>query len=147
MHGSAPFRHWGISTFIAALKHDRIDAPWVLDGPVNGDAFWIHVETQLVPTLNRGDIVIMDNQGSHKTEAGRAVVRGTGPSSFPSALQPRSQPDQAGVRQGQALPEEGLAAKSGRPLEDRRLHPEKVHTRRMLERDLTNSGYQVGQTK
>ena len=89
VHGSAPFGHWGTSTFIAALKHDRTDAPWVLDRPVNGDVFRAYVETQLVPTLNRGDIVIMDNPGSHKTEAVRAAVRGAGrPSSVPSALQP-----------------------------------------------------------
>ena len=78
VHGSAPFGHWGTSTFMAALKHDRIDAPWVLDGPVNGDASRIHVETQLVPTLNRGDIVIVDNPGSRKTEAVRAAIRGAG---------------------------------------------------------------------
>ena len=56
-YGSAPFSHRFASTFVAALRHDRIDAPWVLDGPINGDAFRIHVETQLVPTLGRGDIM------------------------------------------------------------------------------------------
>ena len=77
-YGSAPFSHRFASTFVAALRHDRIDAPWVLDGPINGDAFRIYVETQLVPTLGRGDIVIMDNLGSHKTEAVRAAIRGAG---------------------------------------------------------------------
>ena len=75
--GKAPGR-WRTSTFIGALRHDRIDAPWVLDGPVNADAFRAYVETQLVPTLGRGDIVIMDNLGSHKTEAVRAAIRGAG---------------------------------------------------------------------
>ena len=78
VHGSAPFGHWNTSTFIAALRQDRIDAPWVPDGPVNGAAFQAYVETQLVPTLGRGDIVIMDNLGSHKTEAVRAAIRGAG---------------------------------------------------------------------
>ena len=78
VHGWAPFGHWGTSTFIAALRHDRIDAPWVLDGPADGDAFLLYVETQLVPTLSRGDIVIMDNLGSHKTRAVRAAIRDAG---------------------------------------------------------------------
>ncbi len=61
---------------MAALRQDRIDAPWVLDGPADGDAFRAYVETQLVPTPDRGDIVVMDNPGSHKTEAVRAAIRG-----------------------------------------------------------------------
>ena len=76
--GSAPFGHWGTSTFMAALRQHRIDAPWVLDGPVNGDAFRAYVETHLVPTLNRGDIVVMDTPGSHKIDAVRAASRGAG---------------------------------------------------------------------
>jgi transposase len=65
-------------TFIAALRNDRIDAPWVLDGPVNGEAFRTYVETELVPTLKKGDIVIMDNLGSHKGPAIRAAIRSAG---------------------------------------------------------------------
>ena len=68
------------------------------------------------------------------------------PSSVPSALQPRSQSDRAGVRQAQAFPEERPAAKSGRSLEERRLHPGKF-TPEECSNDLANSGYQVGQTK
>ena len=64
VHGSAPFGHRGTFTFMAALRQDRIDAPWVLDGPADGDAFRAYVETQLVPTPDRGDIVVMDNPGS-----------------------------------------------------------------------------------
>ena len=75
--GKAPGR-WRTSTFIGALRHDRIDAPWVLDGPADGDAFRAYVETQLVPTLRRGDIAVMDTPGSHKTEAVRAAIRGAG---------------------------------------------------------------------
>ena len=44
-------------TFLAALRHDRIEAPWVLDGPINGEAFRTYVEAVLVPTLTPGDIV------------------------------------------------------------------------------------------
>ena len=60
-HGSAPFGYWVTSTFMVALREDRVDAPWVLGGPVNGDSFRAYVETQLVPTFSRGDIVILDN--------------------------------------------------------------------------------------
>jgi hypothetical protein len=61
-----PHGHWKTTTFLAALRHDRIDAPWVLDGPINGESFRIYVEKILVPSLKPGDIVIMDNLGSHK---------------------------------------------------------------------------------
>ncbi len=75
VRGSAPSAIGTPRTFIAALRHDRVDAPWILDGPAKGAALRIYVETQLVLTLGRGDIVIMDN-GSHKTEAVRATTRG-----------------------------------------------------------------------
>jgi len=55
----APFGHWRTLTFLAALRDDRIDAPCVLDGPINGVSFTTWVEQFLVPTLAPGDIVIM----------------------------------------------------------------------------------------
>ncbi len=69
-------------TFLAALRHDRIDAPWVLDGPINGAAFQTYVEKVLVPTLRPGDIVVMDNLGSHKGKAVRAAIRQAGAKLF-----------------------------------------------------------------
>ena len=65
-------------TFLAALRHDRIDAPFVFDGPINGEAFRLYVETQLVPTLKPGDVVILDNLGSHKSKAVRKAIRAVG---------------------------------------------------------------------
>jgi transposase len=65
-------------TFLAALRHDRIDAPWVVDGPINGELFRLYVEKVLVPTLKSGDIVILDNLGSHKGEAVRAAIKSAG---------------------------------------------------------------------
>ena len=65
-------------TFLAALRHDRIDAPWVFDGPINGDSFRVYVEQVLVPTLGPDDIVVMDNLGSHKGSAVRAAIRAAG---------------------------------------------------------------------
>jgi transposase len=74
----APHGHWKTLTFIAALRHDRIDAPWVIDGPINGEIFLLYVEKILAPTLSPGDVVILDNLGSHKGNAARAAVRARG---------------------------------------------------------------------
>jgi transposase len=74
----APFGKWRTLTFLAALRHDRIDAPCVLDGPINGQSFTAWVEQFLVPTLNPGDVVIMDNLGSHKGAAVRDAIRSAG---------------------------------------------------------------------
>ena len=73
-----PHGHWRTLTFLAALRHDRIDAPCVLDGPVNGRSFLAWVEQFLVPTLKPGDIVVMDNLGSHKGEGVRRAIRAAG---------------------------------------------------------------------
>jgi transposase len=60
------------------LRHDRIDAPCVLDGPINGESFKAYIEQFLLPTLKPGDIVIMDNLGSHKGHAVRRAIRPVG---------------------------------------------------------------------
>ena len=65
-------------TFLAALRHDRIDAPCVFYGPINGEAFLAYVGQILVPTLKPGDVVVMDNLGSHKGTAVRAAIRAAG---------------------------------------------------------------------
>lgn len=73
-----PHGHWRTLTFLAALRHDRIDAPLVLDGPINGESFAAYVEQFLLPTLSAGDIVVMDNLGSHKGKAVRELIRSVG---------------------------------------------------------------------
>lgn len=73
-----PHGRWRTLTFLAALRHNRIDAPCVLDGPINGRSFRAYVEQCLVPTLLPGDIVIMDNLGSHKGQAIRRRLRAAG---------------------------------------------------------------------
>ena len=78
LKGQVPFGHWNTMTFLAALRHDRIDAPCVFDGPINGESFLAYVEQFLVPTLAPGDIVIMDNLGSHKGKATRRAIRRAG---------------------------------------------------------------------
>lgn len=69
-------------TFLAALRCERIDAPCVIDGPINGRIFLAYVEQVLVPTLRPGDIVIMDNLGSHKRQAIRRAIRVAGAKLF-----------------------------------------------------------------
>ncbi len=78
LKAAAPFGHWKTLTFIAALRHDRIDAPWVIDGPINGEFFQLYVEQILAPTLAPGDVVVLDNLGSHKGKAARAAIRARG---------------------------------------------------------------------
>lgn len=73
-----PHGHWKTMTFIAALRCDRIDAPWVLNGPINGEAFKTYVEAELIRTLKPGDIVVLDNLGSHKGKEVRAMIRRAG---------------------------------------------------------------------
>ena len=73
-----PHGHWKTLTFLAALRHDRIEAPCVMDGPVNGRCFQAYIEQALVPTLAPGDVVILDNLGSHKGEAVRRAIRKAG---------------------------------------------------------------------
>lgn len=74
----APHGHWKTMTFIAALRSDRIDAPLVIDGPINGESFVAYVEQMLVPTLKQGDIVVLDNLGSHKAAGVRRLIRAAG---------------------------------------------------------------------
>jgi transposase len=78
LKAKAPYGHWNTMTFLAALRHDRIDAPWLIDGPINGERFRLYVEAILVPTLQPGDIVILDNLSSHKSKAVRSAVRKAG---------------------------------------------------------------------
>jgi transposase len=73
-----PHGHWKTTTFLAALRHHRIDAPWLLDGPIDGASFQTYVEQVLLPTLKAGDIVVMDNLGSHKGKAVRRLIRSAG---------------------------------------------------------------------
>ena len=92
-----PQGRWRTLTFLAALRHDRITAPCVIDGPINGTSFALEpapakagVEQFLVPTLSSGDVVVMDNLGSHKGKAVRRLIRAAGAKLF---FLPRYSPD------------------------------------------------------
>ena len=74
----APFGHWCTQTFVGALRHDRMDAPWVLDGAMNAEMFDLYVSTQLVPTLRQGDVVILDNLSSHKSPGAARALNAIG---------------------------------------------------------------------
>ena len=76
--GCAPFGRWKTSTFLAGLRANAITAPCVFDGPINGEAFRAYVDQVLVPALRPGDIVVMDNLGSHKGKTVRAMIRKAG---------------------------------------------------------------------
>lgn len=78
LKAKVPHGHWQTMTFLAALRHDRVDAPCLFDGPINGASFLAYVEQVLVPALAAGDVVIMDNLGSHKGQAVRAAIRRAG---------------------------------------------------------------------
>ena len=73
-----PQGKWKTATFLAALRNDHIAAPCLFDGPINGERFHAYVEQFLVPTLKPGDVVILDNLGSHKGKAVRTAIRDVG---------------------------------------------------------------------
>jgi len=75
---SVPHGHWSTGTFIAGLRRDALIAPWLLNGPMNGDAFLTYITTQLVPCLKPGDIVIMDNLSTHKVKGVRQALEAAG---------------------------------------------------------------------
>src|SRR4029078_8666036 len=72
-----PHGRWKTMAFLAALRHDRIEAPWFIEGPIDGDSFRLYVEKILLPTLRPGDIVVMDNLGSHRGKVVRPLIRPT----------------------------------------------------------------------
>jgi len=78
LRASAPFGRWGTQTFIAGLRCFGLTAPWVIDGPMNRLAFNSYIETQLAPTLAKGDVVILDNLAVHKSEAAAECLRQRG---------------------------------------------------------------------
>ena len=73
-----PHGHWTTLTFIAALRCDAVTAPFVIDGPINGDWFLAWTKQVLAPTLREGDVVVLDNLASHKGRAVRRAIRAAG---------------------------------------------------------------------
>jgi transposase len=90
LKAKVPQRRWKTMTFLAALRRDRVDAPWLIDGPINGERFRLYVEKVLAPSLRPGDIVVMDNLGSHKGQAVRRAILAAGAKLF---FLPKYSPD------------------------------------------------------
>lgn len=78
--GRVPFTAWKTLTFVAALRNDRMTAPMIIKGAVNGEVFLAYLEQCLVPTLKRGDIVVMDNVPAHKVEGVEDAIEAAGAS-------------------------------------------------------------------
>lgn len=74
----APFGHWRTQTFVAALRHDRLDAPWVIDGAMNAEMFDLYTQNPVGPDTPAGDVVILDNLSSHKNSAAATALRDSG---------------------------------------------------------------------
>src|SRR5277367_489737 len=89
-----PHGRWKTATFLAALRNDRIEAPCLFDGPINGERFRAYVEQFLIPTLKPNDIVVLDNLGSQKGKAVRPGNQGRRRTSpVPSQILTRPQSD------------------------------------------------------
>ncbi len=78
LNGHAPHGHWKTITFVAGLRNDGMIAPFVVDGPMNGPTFVSYVEQCLAPTLDRRDVVIMDNLAAHKVAGVRDAIEAVG---------------------------------------------------------------------
>ena len=74
----APFGHWKTQTFIAGLRCHGLTAPFVVDAPMNRRIFETYVTTQLAPTLEKGDVVILDNLAAHKSPVAEKAIRARG---------------------------------------------------------------------
>lgn len=76
--GRAPQGHWKTTTFVAGLRNNAIAAPYVIDRPMNGEIFLAWLEQALIPTLAKGDIVVMDNLPAHKIANVRQLIEAAG---------------------------------------------------------------------
>ena len=76
--GKVPFGRWTTTTFVAGLRHGGVTASFVIEGAINGPSFRAYVSKCLAPTLRPGDIVVLDNLGSHKSPKVRAAIEARG---------------------------------------------------------------------
>ena len=117
--GAAPFGHWLSQTFIAALRCHGLTAPWLLEGAMDRTAFDVYIETQLAPTLQPGDVVILDNLNVHESAKAAAVLAARAPGScFSQPTRPTSIPSRwlsPSSRPICAQPAPGLMTRSGAP--------------------------------
>jgi putative transposase len=111
----APHGRWRTLTFLGALRCDRFTAPCVFDGPINGECFRAYVDQQLTPALQPGDIVVMDNLGSHKGKAIRDAIKAAGARLF---FLPKYSPDLNPIEQAFAKIKHWMRMAQKRSVED-----------------------------
>ena len=98
MVGEVPLGSWETITFVAALRHNKMMAPMVVKGAMNGEMFLAYVEQCLVPTLRRDDIVVMDNLQVHKVAGVQEAIESAGSdASLPAEIFARPQPDRTAL--------------------------------------------------
>lgn len=115
LRGFAPHGRWRTLTFVGALRCDRLTAPCVFDGPINGACFRAYVEQVLVPALLPGDIVVMDNLGSHKGKAVRRAIQSAEAKLF---FLPKYSPDLNPIEQSFAQIKHWMRLAQKRSVED-----------------------------
>jgi putative transposase len=115
LRGFAPNGRWRTLTFLGALRCDRLTAPCVFNGPINGETFRAYVQQLLVPALKPGDIVVMDNLGSHKSKAVRHAISAAGARLF---FLPKYSPDLNPIEQAFAKIKHWMRQAQKRSLED-----------------------------
>src|SRR3990172_6257241 len=118
--GAAPFGHWQSQTFIAALRCNGLTAPWLVDGALDRAALDLYIETQLAPTLQAGEVVMLDNLKVHASAKAADVLKARGawflflPANSPDQIGTPACPDVAGRRGGHARQPQGPRVRQGR---------------------------------
>ncbi|MBJ6123706.1 IS630 family transposase [Sphingomonas sp. BT553] len=134
LRAGVPHGHWKTTTFVAGPSRTGMIAPWVLDGPINGDAFTTYVTRVLVPELPPGNVVIMDNLSSHKAPAVRAAIEAAGARLlFLPPYSPDFNPIENGLFKAEGASAESRRADHPRPLECHRPHRRPLLAPGMLE--------------
>ena len=132
LRAGVPHGHWKTTTFIAGLTTRGMIAPFVLDGPINRDAFETYVEKVLVPELRPGDIVIMDNLSSHKGPRVREMIEAAGASLlYLPPYSPDFNPIENAFAKLKAHLQKGRRANRQWSLGRHRPHHRHLHTRRI----------------
>ena len=141
LRGFAPHGHWRTMAVLAALRCEGLTAPCVFDGPINGQCFRAYVDRQLVPVLRPGNIVVMDNLGSHKSKAVREAIRAAGARLW---LLPPYSPDLDPIEQTFAKIKHWMRMAQKRTVEESWRHLGTLLdtvTREERDNDFTNAGY------
>ena len=97
--GRVPLGNWETITFVAALRHNKLTAPMVLEGAMSGEMFRAYVEQCLVPALERGDVVVMDNFAAHKVRRPGGDRESGGDTALPAEVLARPQSHRAALQQ------------------------------------------------